>query len=173
MAGSLFRPSATSSRLFEAVALSLKLVPREVRNDINRTTRATLNPEWRESVSYYATSNMDKKVLAKGARIKPGNPVTLVAATSKKALSGGLIPDSVTARSFEFGTESRDEETGYTRRNRGGSGTHEVRRRTKRQIPRKNSGRVVYRAAGEMLPRLTSLWVQIIVRKIYEAHKED
>lgn len=172
MAGSLFRPSATSSRLFEAVALSLKLVPREIRNDINRTTRASLNPEWRESIDYYASSVMDKKVLAKGARIKPGNPVVLTAATSKKALSGGLVPDSVVARSFEFGAKDREEVTGYSRRNRSGSGTHEVRRRAKRQMPRRNTGRVVYRAAGEMLPRLTSLWVQIIVRKIYEAHEE-
>lgn len=172
MAGTLFRPSATSSRLFEAVALGLKLVPRDVRNDINRTTRAELNPEWRESINYYATSAMDKKVLAKGARIKPGNPVILTAATSKRALSGGLIPDSKASRSFEFGAKDREEITGYERRNRSGSGSHTVRRHAKRQMPRRNTGRVVYRAAGEMLPRLTSLWVQIIVRKIYEAHEE-
>lgn len=173
MAGSLFRPSATSSQLFEAVALGLKLVPRDVRNDINRTTRASLNPEWRESVNYYASSNMDKKVLAKGARIKPGNPVILTAATSNKALSGGLVPNSIVSRAFEFGAGDREEIVGYSRRNRSGAGSHEVRRRTRRQLPRQNTGRVVYRAAGEMLPRLTSLWVQIIVRKIYEAHKEE
>ena len=154
------------------MALSLKLIPRDVRNDINKTTRAALNPEWRESVNYYASTTMDKKVLAKGARIKPGNPVILTAATSKKALSGGLVPDSVTARAFEFGAEDRESVTGYDRRNRSGSGSHTVRRHTKRQMPRRNTGRVVYRAAGEMLPRMTSLWVQIIVRKIYEAHDE-
>lgn len=170
---SFFRPSATSSRLFEAVALSLKLAPREIRNAINRETRASLNPEWREAVDYYASSTMDKRVLAKGARIKPGNPVVLTAATSKKALSGGLVPDSVVARSFEFGAKDREEVTGYARRNRVAGGTHEVRRHAKRQMPRRNTGRVVYRAAGEMIPRMVGLWVQIIVRRIYEAHEES
>lgn len=167
----LFRPSAATDRTLTAVALALKLVGRELRNEINRATRAELNPIWREAISYYATSKMDKLVLAKGARVKPGNPTVLTAATSKRALSGGLVPNE-DARIWEFGTPQRQEFVGYERKNRTGSGTHTVNRRTKRQLPYINKGRVVYAAAAESLPRITSLWVQTIVRRIYEAHEK-
>ena len=168
----LAKPSAASSRTLEAVALAMKLVPRDLKNEINRATRAELNPSWRDAVNYAARSKMDKLVLAKGARIKPGNPVVLTAATSRKPLSGGLVPnDRATSAAWEFGTPQRQEYTGYDRKNKNG-GTHTVRRRTRIQLPYKNSGRVVYAAAAEMIPRLTSLWVQTVVRKIYEAHEK-
>lgn len=164
--GRFVAPSATSSRTFRAVALALKLLPREVRNDINRTTRAETNPMWREAVNARAVTPTDKKVLAKGARVAPGNPLTLIAASSRRPLSGGLVPDAQ-GRVFEFGTADREKVTEYDRRG------HKVRRHTRRQLPRyTDKGRVIYQAAADIAPRITSLWVQIIVRRTYEAHEK-
>jgi len=164
-------PSATSSRTFRAVALALKLIPREVRNDINRTTRAVANPMWREAVNARAVTPTDKKVLAKGARVAPGNPLTFIAASSRRPLSGGLVPDAQ-ARVFEFGTADREKVTEYDRSGRR-SQAHKVKRHTRRQLPRyTDKGRVIYQAAADVAPRITSLWVQTIVRRIYEAHEK-
>jgi hypothetical protein len=159
--------------MFAAVALALKLVERQTRNDINRESRATLNPLWRSIVQLNATTEMDRRVLAKGARVAPGNPTVLIAASSKKALSGGLVPDDrATAAAFEFGSGERNRVKTYDRKNRSGSGSHRVKRHTARQMPVKNSGRVVYSSFAEIAPRLTSLWVQIVVRNIMKAHEE-
>jgi hypothetical protein len=160
--------------MFAAVALALKLIERKTRNDINRETRATLNPLWRSIVQLNATSEMDRRVLAKGARVQPGNPTVLIAASSKRALSGGLVPDDrAIAAGFEFGVDDAEQRVrGYERKNRSGSGSHKVKRHTARQMPTRSKGRVVYSSFAEIAPRLTSLWVQIVVRNIMKAHEE-
>lgn len=158
--------------MFAAASLALRLVDRDVRNDINRTTRAELNPLWRSIVDLNATSDLDRRVLAKGTRVKAGNPVVLTAATSRKALSGGLIPNVSGAR-YEFGVGAKDKYRTYDRRNRTAPGSHKVTRRTLRQFPaRTPKGRVIYPSFAEIAPRITSLWVQIVVRRIYEAHEK-
>lgn len=169
----MIQPSAASQRTFRAVALALKLIDRKTRNDINRETRSTLNPVWRGIVNLNATSEMDRRILAKGARVAAGNPTVLIAASSKKALSGGLVPDDrATAAAFEFGSNERNRVKSYERKNRSGSGSHTVKRHTARQMPAPSKGRVVYSSFAEIAPRLTSLWVQIVVRNIYKAHEE-
>lgn len=159
--------------MFEAVALALKLAGREIRNDINRESRKELNPLWRSIVNLNAHSEMDRRVLAKGARVVPGNPLVLLAATSKKALSGGLVPDHrEAAAAFEFGSENRERVKVYDRESRKG-GSHRVKRHTARQMPAPHkSGRVVYESFAEIAPRVVSLWVQIAVRRIMKAHDE-
>lgn len=163
----ILQPSAASSEVFRAAALALKLMPRQIRNDINRETRAKINPAWREAVAGKASTEMDRRVLVKGARVAPGNPTQLLAATSKKPLSGGLVPnDRDAAAAYEFGTPNPNAETTYTRK--GAS----VTRHTERQLPwRRKDGRVVYAAFAQVAPRIASLWIQIIVRNIYEAHE--
>ncbi len=168
--GKFVAPSAAADDTLRAVALALKLIPRELRNDINRASRKMGNDTWRPIVDSNARTKTDKLVLAKGARVKPGNPLVLTAATSKRALSGGLIPNEG-GRIFEFGAKSRQAPSDYERKNRRNAGSHHVRRRTKRGLPQPSTGRVVYESAAEIAPRITSLWVQLIVRKIYEAHE--
>jgi hypothetical protein len=166
-------PSAATSDTFRAVALALKLVPKDVRNDINRETRAVLSAIWIPAVTKRtdAMPEIDRKVLGKGTRVKPGNPVQLFASTSTRPLSGGLVPNEY-SRGFEFGTDLRDKYTEYTRRSANG-GSHTVSRRVGRHLPnRVRKGRAVFPAVAETVPRLTSLWVQIVVRKIYEAHEK-
>lgn len=155
----------------DAVILGLKLVNREVRNRTNRETRAELKPIWQQEMAKQlaGTRTFTSRVLGKGL-VSGGNPPTLRAATSRRALSGGLVPD----RDFylaEFGGRSAAYTT-YTRRSRNG-GTHSVKRRTTLGLPpRIGNGRVAYPAAAETAPRVASLWVQIFVRTVYEAIEE-
>lgn len=146
----------------------MKSAGRELRNDINRATRAEMNPVWRSLVSLHSTYRRDGLVIARGARIKAGNPPVAVAATSKRPLSGGLVP-AQDWHVIEFGAGARERYTTYRRRSPNG-GTHLVRRRTMRGLPRRiRSGRVAYPAVADIAPRMVSLWVQIIVRKYLEA----
>lgn len=168
--GKFVAPSAAADDTLRAVALALKLIPRELRNDINRESRKMGNAEWRNIVNLNARTETDRLVLAKGARVKPGNPMVLTAVTSKRPLSGGLIPHE-RGRVFEFGAKNRHGHVSeYERRNPNG-GSHRVQRHTKRGLPAPSSGRVIYESAAEIAPRITSLWVQLIVRKIYQAHE--
>ena len=165
----ILQPSAASSETFRAAALALKIMPRTIRNDINRETRKTLNPEWKKAVTAQASSKMDRLVLVKGARVLPGNPTQLLAASSKKPLSDGLVPDDRdVAAAFEFGTPDPNAETTYDRKGA------KVTRHTERQLPwRKKDGRVIYAAFAKIAPRIASLWIQIVVRNIYEAHEKQ
>jgi len=161
------QPSVHSLAEFKGAALALKAAPREIRNDINRTVRAEGSDWWKQAIAARATSKMDKLVLAKGARIQPGNPARAVAASSRRPLADGLVPDT-DARAWEFGTTQPEHQDSYTRRSRGG--THKVTRHVKRQLPRAtNRGRVVYPAWADTAPRLVAMWTQVIVRKLYES----
>lgn len=147
----------------QAAVLALRTADREVRNAIHRQTRATLNPLWRATVAAHARTPLDTAVLAKGARIATGNPPAFVAATSTRALSGGLVP-SDQWQAFEFGTHKRGKSRTYRTRSRNGN-AYTVTRQTANQLPRfAKGGRVVYPAMAETLPRAVSLWVQTIVR---------
>ena len=172
MGGSLLTPSAKRVDELRAAALALRLLPKGIRNDINKNRRAVLNPMWRDAVNAKATTTMDKLVLAKGARVTPGNPARAMAATSKRPLSGGLVPDDRdTAVAFEFGSPERQKEVEYARRSPKG-GRHQVKRHTKRQLPMlARKGRVVYAAWKATAPRIIALDTQTIARLIYRAYE--
>jgi hypothetical protein len=159
--------SVRGSRELKAVALALKAARRDVRNDINKATRATLGPVWKAEIANRARTSLDRKVLAQGARIAAGNPPTLVAATSTRRLKGGLIPVE-SWHAVEFGAD-RAAVTTYTRASVKGN-SHKVTRHTRRQLPpRYRKGRVVFPAAAELAARATALWVQLVVRVFNEA----
>lgn len=150
-----------------AVVLALKAARRDVKNEIARATRQTMNPVWRDAVAARAKSDLDRKVIAAGARIAAGNPPVAYAAQSKRRLPGGLVPVE-RWHAVEFGANP-DKVTDYDRRSPTG-GTHDVTRHTQRQLPpRYRKGRIAYPALAEFVPRLTSLWVQIVVRVFNEA----
>jgi hypothetical protein len=159
--------SVRGSRELKAVSLALKAARRDVRNDINKATRATLGPVWKEEVASRARSAQDRKVIVAGARILAGNPPVLVAATSTRRLKGGLVP-AVSWAGIEFGA-SGDDVTTYNRTSSKG-GSHKVTRHTERQLPpRYRKGRVAFPAAAEIAARAAALWVQLVVRKFNEA----
>lgn len=153
----------------QAAVLALKAAPRDVRRIVSDDTRTVMGPVWVGAVNARASTRTDQVIIAKGARIKGGNPPTAVAATSTRKLRGGLIP-AESFGPFEFGSPARDTLTTYDRKNRKTAGQHRVTRHTRRQLPpAARSGRVAYPAFAEIAPRVVALWVQSIVRAYSQA----
>ena len=161
------QPSARTVRELRAVALALKLLDKDIRRDISRSVRETLNPIWKEEIASRTVTKMDRLMFS-GARIAPGNPARAMVGTSRRALHPGGLTPVEGVRAYEFGAPSRaTHETTYDRQG------HEVTRHTKRQLPKAvRAGRVAYPAWAATGPRLVSLWVQIIVRNIHEKLEE-
>lgn len=156
----------TESRELQAAALAFKAGDRDLRNRINRATRGTMNPVWRSLVESNATTRMEDRVVARGARIIAGNPPTAVAATSGRPLSGGLVPGDQWAP-VEFGAAPRKRT--YTRRSPKGK-SHQVTRTVNTGFrARRTSGYVAMDAFREIGPRMVSLWVQLIVKTYHDA----
>lgn len=145
----------------------MKRVGRELRKDINRATVSTMGPVWKNLLESRVSHPLSREILLKGARVKGGNPPVLMAAKSTRKFKGGLIAAD-TWPAFEFGAD-RSKVTTYSRTSPKGT-QHRVTRHTRRQLPKRNStGWTVFPAVGEFSPRLVSLWVQLVVRKIHEA----
>ena len=163
--------SARGSRELRAAGYALKLVPRDVRNSINRSMRAQMNPAWRGAVAERARTALDRRVLDTGVRIAPGNPPVLYAAASSRPIrrgTGGLVP-AASWHAVEFGADQEKLIT-YDRRNRKNGGTHQVIRHGQRGLPaRVPKGRVLMPAAAELSRRLASLFTQTVVRGVMDA----
>ncbi len=168
----MIQPSARSVALLRGAVLAMKAVDKPIKKQINDATRNELNPSWREALATKAGGNrMDNAVFGKGARIAAGNPARLVAASSRRALrkgTNGFIPNE-RGRALEFVNPDHNKKSTYVRTFKGGK-AHKVTRRTLTGFPvAKRGGRVVYPAVAEVMPRFVSMWVQIIVRNVYEA----
>lgn len=161
-------PSVYARRELQAVVVSMKALPRDVRSAVNKGTRETMNPVWRDLVARKARTPQDRAVLVKGARIAAGNPPRAIAASSRRPLAGGLRPAD-NAAAFEGGARNPNKRGRWSRRTPSG-GTTTVQGWPDRQLPRHHrGGRVVYPAFRELAPRLVSLWVQTVMRKTYDA----
>lgn len=174
MARAVLQPSVRSSAALRAAALALRAADKDLRKQINTATREQGNVIWRDEIESHARTKLDRLVLVKGARIKAGNPAQAIAASSRRPLSDGLVPDT-DAAPFEFGTYNQARRKTYQRTSRSGRRSS-VTRATRMQVPRpagKGSGRVVYAAWSATGPRLVSLWAQIIYRSVYEAFGKD
>lgn len=176
--------SVGDARELEAAVLAMKAADRSLRSDINKATRGTMNPVWKSMVTSHlsGTDAMTSRMLNNGVRIAAGNPPRAMAAQSTKNVGSGgpLIPRQDFA-GWEFGANrslySRYERKNPVRPVRSGrrrrgnpSGSHTVTRRAMTGLPRLTpKGRVVYPAFAEIGPRMVSLWVQLIVKKYYDA----
>ena len=156
-------PSATDVQELRAVALGMKLLDKDIKRDISRSIRETLNDMWVKAIEARLVTKMDR-LMFKGARVAPGNPAKAMAGTSRRALHPGGLTPAEGVRAYEFGAPTRaTHETTYQREG------HQVTRHTKRQLPKAvKAGRVAYAAWANVGPRMVSLWVQIIVRNIHE-----
>lgn len=151
----------------KAAVLAMKSADRDLKKDINNATRQVMGPVWVQEVNAHAKTNLDRLIIAKGARIKAGNPPVAVAASSTKKLSNGLTP-ATTWAPFEFGGYYQ-RVTRYSRKSPRGK-SHKVTRHTSHQLPRRNTaGRVAYQAFAEIAPRAVSLWTQLVVKKYYQS----
>lgn len=150
-----------------AASYALRRVDTELRAEMTRNIRAVVTPMWKGAVSERGRRRVDEAVLTKGARVNAGARPALVAASSRRALSGGLVPRDEW-QGFEFG-RTNDSPTTYSRRSPTG-GRHSVTRHTRRQLPpRYADGRVLYKAVGAIGARVFSLWAQTAIRTVFDA----
>jgi hypothetical protein len=153
----------TDDRAIRATVLGFKELDATYRRELTKATRTVLAPEFGRALERHGRTTVDARVLVAGNKVTGGNPPVLVAGSSRRKLSGGLVPDLDWA-TVEFGTLDRNKRTTYTR-----SG-FKVTRHTRRQVPaRVKSGRVVMPAVADTIPRAVSMWVQQFVRLVYEA----
>lgn len=155
--------SAKESREAQATVLAFRLAGRDLRKRINDATRAKFNVPWKSGISSRTRTKVEARVLVPGARVAAGNPPTFVAASSKRALSGGLVPD-VDWPAVEFGTGDRNRKRKY-QVTRGGT-TFEVERHVSRQLRHRRKKGPVYLTLDEFPDRAASLWAQIVI-KVY------
>ena len=167
---SVLQDSQTELR---AVVLAMKAADREIKRDINRRTRETMNPVWKSLVegNLAGTGALTTRLLGSGVRIKAGNPPAAQAAQSRRAIGRRKNLKPVTDYHLgEFGVADPEAWSHYERKNRNAPGMHKVKRRASRGLPsRAQNGRVVYPAFAEIAPRMVSLWVQTVVRTYYDA----
>lgn len=147
-----------------AAVLAMKRADATVRRDVAQRMRETMNPAWRSEVTNGATG-MAGRVLAGGARIAGGNPPQLVAASSRRKIGRGIIPDRHWA-GYEYGANH-----GTTRTVTSAKGTR-YRRHVMRHLPARGKGRVLEPAAARILPRIAAYWVQSVVRAFMDAAEE-
>jgi hypothetical protein len=152
-------------RALQAAVLAFKVADRGLRKEINDATRSTFNGPWRSGIAARAHTRLEQRVLVPGARVAAGNPPVFVAATSRRRLRGGLVPDT-DGGPVEFG--AADRAVTYSRRSVKGK-VHQVTRHTRRQLPRSRKSGPVWGAVAEFGGRAASLWVQMIVRTYYKA----
>lgn len=150
-----------------ASVLAVKAATRDIRTDINRNMRGTMNPVWRNRVTAGAHGGMEARMLTPGTRIAAGNPPALVAASGNRRIGRGLSANRHAA-GWEFGASDgvRSQSSG-----RGPNKTYT--RHVMRHLPARNrKGRVVYPAAAEVLPRIASFWAQSVIRAFMDAVEE-
>lgn len=146
----------------------VRLANRDHRRAIYQAMRETMNPEWRNALEEHARTRLEEALILPGARIAAGNPPTIYAGNSKKRAGRALTPVEHW-RLAEHGAD-RDRARPYDRKNRRRPGSHKVTRRTQTGWkPRQRGGYVIGPAIGEVLPRLTSFFVQSVIRTYADA----
>lgn len=148
----------------QAALLAMRQTDREITANINKTARTKLGPIWQESLRGNSTTRLDIRALVKGARVAVGvRQVSLKAATSTKALSGGLVPTH-NWQAQEFGMRVR-KRTFTTHSPKGKA--YKVTRTQGTQFPaRTKHGRVIFAAASETGTRLVGIWLVHIVDQL-------
>lgn len=141
---------------------------RELRSQLNRSTKELTTPEWQEATRGRVSTRLEARVLSDTARVRvSARNLTLVSGASSKRLSGGAtVRDLVKAT--EFGSNQTNRVT-YKARSKNGV-SYSVNRASNRQFRPRNAprGYVVYGAAAKFIPRAASLWTQTTVRTTHE-----
>lgn len=167
------RVSARDSSIeIRTAVLAYKQLTRELRSDLNKEVRG-FSDLWRHHVDSGIRTNLQRRILGAGVRIKAGNPAQLIAANSKRSISrgrsGGLVPIQHW-RGLEYG--SRPAYSTYDRRSSKGN-SHKVKRRANMHLPaRQGRGYVLGPAVRELLPLLASRWARMTIAKFLDALEE-
>jgi len=171
MAGS-GRISVFASKDLRTLLVTLKQVPRDVQKNVRAQTKAEAQPIWQSEVQGRVKSRLDQRVLGSTARVRVSSQnVQLESARIGKSLQGGVKLSEI-AGGVEFGA-NREERTTYETTSRRGK-RYSVTRRTKRQMPTRNTnGRVVFPASRKAVPRLASLWFQTAFRTLLDTFDKN
>jgi len=159
--------SVFASEELQAVVLSVKKLPADVRKQIRQQTSRVAKTIWTEEVtrSGAGAGALANQTLVRTATVQVrDNRITLIAGGK-----GSLIRSAPTlAKAAEFGANT--EYFGPATSTKG----KRYKRHTQRQLPKfAPRGRVVYPAASRAIPRVASLWVQTFVRSIHEAFERS
>lgn len=151
----------------QAAILGMKRANKEIRLEIYKRARTELGGEWVPALQSRASSLAEQRVLVKGARTKVSTEgFSMVAATSNKQLSGGLVPSRDYA-GFEWGARTRRET--FSQRSPKGR-RYEVTKMINRQFHgRQKEGQIVMESASKLGTRLVALWVKTIVETYRDA----
>ncbi|MFV0315494.1 MAG: hypothetical protein ACK5O2_00835 [Microthrixaceae bacterium] len=129
-----------------AVILTLKRSGAAVRKEMRAAARAEANPQWKPAVEAAATTRLQRAVIAKGARVKVGmQDFELLAATSRRPLSGGLVPAAQWAGA-EYGAKRYPQ---FGPRHKG----------------------IARTAAQKVGPRIVAAWINGAVKGLTQANK--
>lgn len=153
-----------------AVVAALRSVDKDIKKAVNAQVRSVVTPVWKDEVTDRIRRPMDQLVLGTGVRVSTvASGFVMHAANNRRVRSGGLVPVE-TWKAWEFGGLRGKTKT-YPRRSPNGT-KHSVTRHTKRQLPEfKPTGRVLFPATAEVLPRVASLWTQTALYHLYQAFK--
>jgi len=145
----------------QAAILGMRNAERQVRLDINKEARKTVKPMWLDALRSRSNSRADETILVKGSRVAIGaRQVSLRAATSRRPLSGGLIP-AENWPAQEFGMRTRKATMAATSRK---GNRYQVTKTIGRQFPnRTKEGRVAFDASSAVGTKIVASWVRTVV----------
>jgi len=152
----------------KAAAALFAHAPDETRKAIRKANRE-MEPQIARMISQHAGAARDgSKVdfkIADSVRINTGQAgVTVVVGNVGKV---GRAPIRDIVWQYEFGTNDREHRTEYLSRQRTSKKAMGVKRRTRRQLPRRTpDGRMVYPAVADIAPKLVAEWVRVIAQAV-------
>lgn len=148
----------------QAVILLLKTAAAPVRREMRAGARRELNSLWKPTLERFARTPLQAKVLVRGSRSKVASDTfTMLAATSRRPLSGGLLP-AAEWHGAEFGAHPKVTEVtirGHRRKQTVG----------KNFGPRMSKGRVAFPSARQTGPQVVAAWVNGLVRGLAQGNK--
>lgn len=152
------------SRELQATILALRAAQKQIRLGINKEARSRIRPLWQQALNARAHDEMTRRIIVAGARATATDRnVTVHAATSRKPLSGGLVP-TWEWPGAEFGARTKRIEV--TQRSRAGR-TYRRPLIINRQFKgRQDDGMVAFDAASEVGTKLVALWVHTVVDEL-------
>jgi hypothetical protein len=159
------------SEELQAAILAMRRMRSELRREVYSASRAQLGSAWLPALRQRTGTRLEAAVLLRGAGIKANaSGFQVRAATSTRALPGGLVP-AHDWPGAEFGARPR--RGTYPRRSILGN-SHTVTRTLNRQFrPRAQHGRIAFDAASEIGTRLVAVWVTTIVDVTRQAARAE
>ncbi len=164
---SIFNPELKE---VQGVIAAMQGFDKETNTQLRKATRDVIGPAWQQEIGSRVSTPLERRVVGDTARVTVSNQnVVLKVAQVGRKLPGGAKPADIVGP-VVWGANKGKTKT-YRQSARRGGAAHEVKNRhTQRQFKpfRGKAGYVVYPAASSVIPRLTSLWVQTVVRTFYD-----